>query len=120
MLSMATPDERMVAVLHDVIEESASTLDDLRGIGLSDAVLDAIDRMTHRESEPYDASIERLADDPRARSEKIADLRDNLAHNHGFPGGDEIATCHRAALDRLAPGAPTPTGLVPATDADPG
>jgi hypothetical protein len=33
---------------------------------------------------------------------KLADLRDNLAQNHGFPGGEEIAARHQAALARLS------------------
>lgn len=102
MLSVATEDERIVAVLHDVIEDSDTTLDDVRRLGLSDLVVEAIDLLTHRETEPYETYIERIADNPLARSVKLADLRDNLEHNQGFRGGEEISVRHRAALARLS------------------
>jgi (p)ppGpp synthase/HD superfamily hydrolase len=102
MLSVSTDDERVVAVLHDVIEESETTLDDLRRLGLSDVIIEALDLLTHRDDQPYEAYIERLSRNCLARSVKIADLRDNLGHNRGFPGGDDVAARHRAALSRLS------------------
>jgi (p)ppGpp synthase/HD superfamily hydrolase len=101
MLSVALPEERIVAVLHDVIEESDTTLDDLRALGLAESVTAAVDLLTHREADSYEAYIDALADSPLARAVKVADLRDNLAHGRGFPGAEEIAVRHRAALYRL-------------------
>ena len=40
MAKMTTDDERMVAALHDVVEDSATTLDDLRKMGYSQVVVD--------------------------------------------------------------------------------
>ena len=73
--------ERIVAVLHDVIEDTACTFDDLRGLGYSERVIDALDRLTHRDGEAYETYIERIKDDPLARQVKLADLADNLANN---------------------------------------
>jgi (p)ppGpp synthase/HD superfamily hydrolase len=79
MLKMQTDDERMVAALHDVVEDSDYTPDDLRQRGFPEEVIDAIDALTRRESdgETYDAFIERAGRNPLARRVKIADLEDN-------------------------------------------
>lgn len=77
MLRLAHDQERIVAVLHDVVEDTAVTLDDLRNEGFSDAVVGAIDSLTKREGETYQAFIERAARDPIARRVKLADLAEN-------------------------------------------
>jgi len=77
MLQMETPAERIVATLHDVVEDSDWTIEDLRGEGFSEEVLRAIDAVTRREGETYEAFIGRAGADPIGRSVKLADLRDN-------------------------------------------
>src|SRR4051812_23848766 len=61
MLAMDTDEERIAAVLHDVVEDSDVTLDALRTLGYSDAVVDAIDSVTKRpeEENDYEAFIRR-------------------------------------------------------------
>lgn len=78
MLRVRTDAERMAAVLHDVVEDTAWTLDDLRARGFPAEVIEAIDRLTRRPGEPYDAVVERAAAHPVARRVKLADLEDNL------------------------------------------
>ncbi|MBM3603544.1 MAG: HD domain-containing protein [Alphaproteobacteria bacterium] len=78
MAACTTPQERIVAVLHDVVEDSDWTLDDLRREGLADELVDAVDAMTRREGESYSDFVDRAARHPIARTVKIADLRDNL------------------------------------------
>lgn len=78
MLRVRTDEERMAAILHDVVEDSEHTLDSLREMGYPEAVLEAIDGVTRRETESYDEFIERAAANPIARRVKIADLEDNL------------------------------------------
>ena len=78
MHRMATDEERMVAVLHDVIEDSAVTLDDLRRAGFAQAIIEAVDALTRRASETYDAYVARTALLPLARRVKVADLEDNM------------------------------------------
>ncbi|BBH34409.1 metal-dependent phosphohydrolase [Pseudomonas sp. St290] len=77
MLRLAHDQERIVAVLHDVVEDTAVTLADLRNEGFSEAVVGAIDSLTKREGETYQAFIERAARDPIARRVKLADLAEN-------------------------------------------
>lgn len=77
MLSMATETEMIVAVLHDVVEDGETMIDDLRKAGYSEEILIAIDCLTRRNNEDYDKFIARLKDNPLARKVKIADLKDN-------------------------------------------
>lgn len=81
MLQVVSDAERVVAILHDVIEDTECTLDDLRHSGYPERVIDALDRLTHRDGETYEAYIERIKDDQLARQVKLADLEDNLANN---------------------------------------
>jgi len=78
MIRMDGDAERIVAVLHDVIEDSALTLDDLKQAGFSDLILEAVDCLTRREGEDYEAYVERSSRSPLARNVKIADLEDNM------------------------------------------
>lgn len=79
MLRVNGDTERIVALLHDVVKDSPSwTLARLRTEGFADEVVDAVDRLTKREGEPYEALIERAAGSPVARRVKLADLEDNM------------------------------------------
>ena len=51
MMRMGDETARIVAVLHDLVEDTDATFDDLRKAGFSDRVLDALDHLTHREEE---------------------------------------------------------------------
>lgn len=77
MLRVDTPEARMTAVLHDVVEDTAVTLDQLRAEGFPEAVVDAVEVLTKRDGEDYDAFIRRVAPNSIARKVKLADLRDN-------------------------------------------
>ena len=71
-------EERIVAMLHDLIEDTDVTAEQLRKEGFPDEVVDAVVAITRREGEDYDAYIERVALTPLACQVKIADLRDNM------------------------------------------
>lgn len=77
MLAASSDDERVVALLHDVVEDSDWTLDDLRARGLTPVQADALDAVTRRNDEDYDAFIRRAGANPLGRAVKILDLRDN-------------------------------------------
>jgi hypothetical protein len=77
MLRLSTNEERIAAVLHDVVEDCGVTLEDLHAEGFPPAVLRAIDSVTKREGETYDAFVARAAVDPIGRRVKLADLEDN-------------------------------------------
>ncbi len=74
----ASPEERIVAVLHDVIEDTDWTLAALADEGFSPAVLAALDALTRRSEESYEAFIDRVLTSPLATRVKRLDLEDNL------------------------------------------
>lgn len=77
MLRAATEDERIVAVLHDVVEDSPVSVEEIRhGWGIT--IADAIDAISHRVNERYEDYIERVAQNPLATAVKVLDLEDNL------------------------------------------
>lgn len=78
MVQMDTEDEQLAALLHDVVEDSDLTLDDLRDEGLPESVLAALALLTHQAGEDYEDYVRRIADNPLARKVKLADLADNM------------------------------------------
>ncbi|PQP00743.1 GTP pyrophosphokinase [Pseudomonas frederiksbergensis] len=77
MLRVNTLEERIVAVLHDVVEDCGVSLDDLRKEGFSETVLTAIASVTKVPGESYEAFVERAAQNPIGRVVKLADLEEN-------------------------------------------
>lgn len=78
MAGMQTEAERIVAVLHDVVEDSDLTLDDLRRMGYSAEMVAAIDHLSRREDETYEQFIQRIKPHPLAVRVKLGDLLDNM------------------------------------------
>lgn len=78
MMRLETEAERMTAILHDVVEDTPYTLERLRQLGYPEEVLGALDCLTKREGETYEAFIERVRPHPLARRVKLADLEDNM------------------------------------------
>jgi (p)ppGpp synthase/HD superfamily hydrolase len=78
MLALSTDDERIVGVLHDVVEDCAGwSFDRLRAEGFSEAVVSGIAAVTRNSDEDYFAFVRRAAQHPIGRTVKLADLRDN-------------------------------------------
>ncbi|MEZ5425245.1 MAG: hypothetical protein R2747_03165 [Pyrinomonadaceae bacterium] len=78
MLRMKSETAMMVAVLHDVVEDTEWTFEQIREKGFSDEVLNALDCVTARDDESYEQFIERVRTNPIAIEVKIADLEDNM------------------------------------------
>lgn len=96
MLKMKTMPERLVAVLHDIVEDSAWSLDSLRSDGFPEAIVKAVDCLTRRDEESYEAFIERLSANPLARVVKIADLEDNMNLDRiTNPSEKDVARCEK-------------------------
>ena len=70
--------EKIAALLHDVLEDSDHTLEDLRREGFAEEILEALVCLTHLEGEDYMAYIERICQNPLAARVKHADLQDNM------------------------------------------
>ncbi|WP_027611696.1 HD domain-containing protein [Pseudomonas sp. URIL14HWK12:I6] len=77
MLRMTTLEERIVAVLHDVVEDCGISLDDLRKEGFSEEILSAIESVTKVPGESYEDFVDRAAQNPIGRVVKLADLEEN-------------------------------------------
>jgi (p)ppGpp synthase/HD superfamily hydrolase len=97
MLQVDTDDARIVAVLHDVLEDTACSLVELRHAGYAERVIEALDRLTRRDDEAYELYLERIAEDALARQVKLADLTDNLANNRRLAD----ASARRDVLERI-------------------
>ena len=74
---MRDEDTTVVALLHDVIEDTDYTLDDLRELGFEDRMISAIALMTHDDAVPYMEYVAEIKKNPIARAVKLADLRHN-------------------------------------------
>jgi (p)ppGpp synthase/HD superfamily hydrolase len=92
MARVTTPDERVAAILHDVVEDTAVTLGDLRGGGCPEEVVAAVDSLTKRLGEDKMAYYRRVASNPIALVVKRATAysarpyrRDALATKFALP-----------------------------------
>ena len=79
MLGLHDEDERIVAVLHDVVEKTGWTLDNLRREGFSEQIIAAVDAVTRRHNEDYFDFVQRTRENDLGRRVKIMDLKDNIA-----------------------------------------
>ncbi len=74
---METEETVIVALLHDVIEDTDYTLEDLKAMGFPDSVTEVLALMTHDDSVPHLDYVAKLKDNSIARAVKLADLRHN-------------------------------------------
>lgn len=70
---------RVVAILHDVIEDTIVTLDILRSYGFPVEIVEAVDAISRRKEELYFDYIRRVKMNPLASRVKLADLKDNMS-----------------------------------------
>ena len=89
---MDDEESTIVALLHDVVEDSGYTLESLAEKGFGDAVIEALRLLTHDDEVPYFEYIRRIKTNPLATKVKLKDL----AHNsdldrlgHGPTDADE-------------------------------
>ena len=81
---------KIVAVLHDVIEDTSVTAEELRREGFDEAVLAAVECLTHRKGEPYADYVIRCKSNLTARRVKLADLEDNARPSRALLRPDRI------------------------------
>jgi len=82
--SINTEELRIVAVLHDILEDTSITRDNLLVDGYSEQIVDAIDALSRRPEESYTNYIERLAQNALAVTVKLADLKHNISRLDGL------------------------------------
>jgi guanosine-3',5'-bis(diphosphate) 3'-pyrophosphohydrolase len=78
MLRMSTDEERIVAVLHDVVEDSDYSISDLAGEGFSVTIIEAVEALTKGPGETRVDAAYRAARNPLALKVKLADNAENM------------------------------------------
>jgi len=78
MEAMDTEEEQIVALLHDVVEDTEVSLADLEGAGFTRKVLGAVEDLTKGNQVRYFDYIEDLALNPLAAKVKLYELKDNM------------------------------------------
>lgn len=79
----------IAALLHDVVEDTYVTMDDLRAEGFPEEVLEAVGLLTHEEGVPYLEYVAAIKENPIAKAVKLADLRHNMDQTR-FAGSEQL------------------------------
>jgi (p)ppGpp synthase/HD superfamily hydrolase len=77
MMRVSGEEAQMVAVLHDVLEDTPVTEADLRKEGFSESVLAGVQTVTHHKGQSYPDYVVACSRHDVARRVKLADLEDN-------------------------------------------
>ncbi|MEZ6032860.1 MAG: HD domain-containing protein [Planctomycetaceae bacterium] len=83
---------RIVAVLHDVVEDTEVTIEDIKAEGFSDEVIVALSLVTHAADQPYADYVMACKGNDIARQVKLSDLRDNSSLKRMLLRPDKIQT----------------------------
>lgn len=78
MLRVSTEEERIAAILHDVVEDTSITLEQLAEEGFSPTVVAAVEALTKRHGESRIEAAARAAKSRVARTVKLADNAENM------------------------------------------
>jgi hypothetical protein len=84
------------ALLHDVMEDTPITAEQLRAAGIPDPVVEALTLLCHDPDVPYLDYVRRLKDNPIARAVKLADL----GHNSDVSRLDSVTPRDEMRLER--------------------
>lgn len=74
---MDTDIEKAVAYLHDVVEDTKISFDDLKEYGFPNQIIEAVKALTKQKNESYDVYIDRVIKNPIAKKVKLADMKHN-------------------------------------------
>ena len=78
MLSVSTTDEQIAAILHDTVEDTDVTYEQLSEAGFSAEIISAVRALTKLDGESRVEAARRAVKHPIARQVKLADVKDNL------------------------------------------
>ncbi len=78
MEKMDTEEEKTVAMLHDIVEDTDTTLRDLQNAGFPREVLEAVEQLTKKLNMTYFDYIEDIASSELAKKVKLAEIDDNM------------------------------------------
>lgn len=74
---MDTDIEKAVAYLHDVVEDTKISFDDLKEYGFPNQIIEAVKALTKQKNESYGVYIDRVIKNPIAKKVKLADMKHN-------------------------------------------
>lgn len=77
-LRLETEQEKIVALLHDVLEDTDATIEDLKRLDLDENIINAIQTLTRPKDVTYMDYIKKIGTNKLARKVKLADLSDNM------------------------------------------
>lgn len=102
MLSGKSDDEKIVGVLHDVVEDTGCTFSQLKQMGCTDKQIEALRLLTHTEEVPYFDYVKKIATSGNrlAIVTKLHDLEDNLKRGREFKHW-KIVSKHEKALSMI-------------------
>ncbi len=100
MLSLDTSEEKIVGVLHDVVEDTSTTLENIRQI-FGEKIRRAVGSVSRRKGERYLDFIKRASLHPVGRKVKIADIEDNLLPSRCTPELKSLRERYARALEIL-------------------
>ena len=78
MLSLSDEKERIVGVLHDTIEDTDVTYEQLESMGFDEEIIEGLKSVTRLSDESYNKFIDRAKLNPIGKNVKLADLDDNM------------------------------------------
>lgn len=113
---------RILALLHDTVEDTPVTFAELAQAGFPASVLDRLRLLTHDKAVPYDDYITAILGDPVAIEVKLADLADNTdlrRLSEITPRDVERLQRYLRALHRLRAGRPAEAGALPSPGSSP-
>jgi len=100
--AVTTPDEKLAAALHDLLEDTEVTADYLLAAGCPPRVVEAVEALTRRTGEDYLVFVTRAARHPIAKVVKRADVADNANEDRLALLPDDVAAKLRAKYARAA------------------
>ena len=78
MLNVPSIEHKIVAVLHDILEDTETSIDDLYRLGFQSQIIEAIVALTKQKGESRIDAAQRAVQNPLARVVKLADITDNM------------------------------------------
>lgn len=95
-----TDEERMAGFLHDVVEDTGYSFEDLLAAGIPEGVVNALRLLTHDKNRPYDEYLQHIIDshNPIALHVKYNDLQHNFARGKAYP---KLQAKHGPALEKV-------------------
>ena len=87
---------KIVALLHDVIEDSAYTLADLKNNGFTEEIIEAVSILTKSKNVSYEDYLKKIKENSLAREVKLADLQ----HNSDLRRLSKISACDLKRVEK--------------------